>query len=67
MEEKKSWQEWYTTGLGVLTFVFGMLVTFGVLTPDQTADLTEGLTSLKEIISGAIIAISGIVNVFRAK
>jgi len=67
MESKKSYQEWKTSLLGVLTLVLGVLVAFGIVTPEQQAGLGEGFTSLGEIIGGAIVAISGIINVFRAK
>ena len=67
MEEKKSWQEWKTTIVGVLTLVSGMLVTFGVLTPDQSAEIGIHLGSVSEVISGLVIAVSGLINVFRAK
>lgn len=67
MEEKKSWQEWRTTILGVITLVVGVLVTFGILTPADQAELSSNFTSLGEAIGGVIIAVSGIVNVFRAK
>jgi fumarate reductase subunit D len=67
MAEKKSWQEWKTTIFGVITLVVGMLVAFGVITPEQQGDLNTHVMSLGEVISGAVIAISGIINVFRAK
>jgi len=67
MEEKKSWQEWRTTILGVVTLVLGVLVGFGVLTPEQQGDLQTNFTTLGEAIGGVIVAVSGIVNVFRAK
>lgn len=67
MEEKKSWQEWKTTIVGVLALVTGVLVTFGVLTPEQSTEVTTGITSIGEAISGIVIAVSGIINVFRAK
>lgn len=67
MEEKKSWQEWKTTIVGVLTLVAGMLVSFGVLTPDQSAEVGIHLGSISEIISGIVVAVSGLINVFRAK
>ena len=66
-EEKKSYLEWKTTLLGVLTLVLGVLVAFGLVTPEQQAGLSEGFSSLGEVIGGAIMAISGIINVFRAK
>jgi len=67
MKEKKSWQEWKTTITGVATLLLGVLVAFGVLTPEQTAELNVQIGSLGEVISGAVMAISGIINVFRAK
>ena len=67
MDEKKSYQEWKTTILGVVTLIFGVLVALGVISAEQSTGLTEGFTSLGEVIGGAIVAISGIINVFRAK
>lgn len=67
MEEKKSWQEWKTTITGVITLLLGVFVAFGVLTPEQSAELNVQIGSLGEVISGAVMAISGIINVFRAK
>ena len=66
MEGKKNWQEWKTTILGVVTLIVGVLVSFGVLTPEQSSELSTHIGSLGEVISGAVIAISGIINVFRA-
>ena len=67
MADKKSYQEWKTTVLGVLTLIFGVLLAIGVITPDQQEGLAEGATQLGEQIGGVIVAISGIINVFRAK
>ena len=67
MDEKKNYQEWKTTILGVLTLILGVLVALGVIVPDQQAELTTSFTSLGEVIGGAITAISGLINVFRAK
>jgi len=66
MAEKKSYQEWKTTVLGVITLVFGVLVGFGLITPEQQSAGIEGFTSLGEAIGGVIIAVSGLINVFRA-
>ena len=67
MKEKKSWQEWRTTLTGAITLIIGALVAFGVLTPEQQTELATQTTSLGEVVGGAIMAISGIINVFRAK
>jgi len=67
MAEKKSWQEWKTTIFGVLSLVGGILVALGQITPEQSADLTANLTSLSEVITGGVMAIGGIINIFRAK
>ena len=67
MSEKKSWQEWRTTITGVITLAVGVLVAFGVITPEQSGELSTHVGSLGEVVSGGVIAISGIVNVFRAK
>lgn len=65
--EKKSWQEWKTTIMGVAAIVFSGLVLFGVVTPDQQVHATEHFTSLGEAVTAAIVAVSGIINIFRAK
>lgn len=67
MAEKKSWQEWKTTVVGIITFIIGILVAVGVLTPEQQGELNTHFTSLSEMIPGIVVAISGIINVFRAK
>lgn len=67
MKEKKSWQEVKTTALGVIAVVFSGLVLFGVVTPEQQADAQANFTSLGEAITAAVVAISGIINIFRAK
>jgi len=67
MAEKKSWQEWKTTIFGVLSLVGGILVALGQITPEQSADLTANLTSLSEVITVGVMAIGGIINIFRAK
>jgi uncharacterized membrane protein HdeD (DUF308 family) len=67
MAEKKSWQEWKTTITGVITLGLGILVAFSVITPEQSGELSLHVGSLGEVISGLIIAVSGIINVFRAK
>lgn len=67
MKEKKSWEEWRTTILGVITLITGILVSFSILTPDQSAELNLHLGSIGEVISGLVISVSGIINVFRAR
>jgi len=67
MAEKKSYQEWKTTILGIITLVLGVLVAFGQITPEQQTGATEAFTTLGEAIGGVVIAISGLINVFRAK
>lgn len=66
-EGKKSWQEWRTTIVGVITFVLGILVAVGVFTPEDQAALNTSVLSISEVIPGLVVAISGIINVFRAK
>lgn len=67
MKEKKSWQEWKTTILGVVALGFSALVFFGVVTPEQQAEASQHVTSLGEAVSAIVIAVSGLINVFRAK
>lgn len=67
MVEKKSYLEWKTSVLGVLTLVFGVLLAFGIITPEQQQGLSEGVSQLGEQIGGIIVAISGVINIFRAK
>ena len=65
--EKKSWQEWKTTIVGVITFAIGILVAIGILTPEEQGELNTHITSISEIIPGLVVAVSGIINVFRAR
>lgn len=67
MKEKKSWQEWKTTIVGVVTFAIGILVAVGILTPADQTELNASITSISEVIPGLVVAISGIINVFRAR
>lgn len=67
MAEKKSWQEWKTTIVGVITFAIGILVAVGILTPADQEALNQSFTSISELIPGLVVAISGIINVFRAR
>ena len=64
--EKKNYQEWKTTILGVVTLILGVLVALGVIVPEQQGELQASFTSLGEVIGGAIGVISGFINVFRA-
>ena len=67
MKEKKSWQEWRTTLVGGLTIVASILVFTGVLTPEEQGELNQQGITLIDAVGGIIVAISGIINIFRAK
>lgn len=67
MKEKKSWQEWRTTLVGALTIIGSALVLFGVIGAEENAELQTHTIGFLDAIGAGIIAISGVINIFRAK
>lgn len=67
MKEKKSWQEWKTSILGAVTIVVSGLVLFGIIGADEQAAIGQHTVNLLDAVGVAVVAISGLINVFRAK
>ena len=57
---------WKTTALGVITIILSGLVLFGVFTPEQSADVTTHGITIFDALIAIVVAISGIINMFRA-
>ena len=62
----EKWKAIKTTILGVISIVVAALVLFGVIPVDQQAELSANAISVVDAIGAGIIAISGIINIFRA-
>jgi protein-S-isoprenylcysteine O-methyltransferase Ste14 len=56
-----------TTIAGIVTLVITLLVTFGVITPDQATGLTTQTNVLIEAVPLVVSAIAGIILIFKAK
>ena len=56
-----------TTITGILSLVVAVLVSLGVLTPEQSTDLQAHAISLVEAVSAAVMAVTGIISIFKAK
>lgn len=53
-----------TTISGIVTLVITLLVTFGVLKPDQATDLTVQTNVLMEAVPQVVSAVAGIILIF---
>jgi len=60
-------KEWKTTILGVVTLVISGLVIFGVITPENSAEINANTITISEAIVAIVTGVSGIINIFRAK
>ena len=56
-----------TTISGIVTLVISILVGFGVLTPEQSTELTTQAGVLIQAVSAVILAITAIIQIFKAK
>jgi hypothetical protein len=56
-----------TTVLGVITIALSACVLFGWFTPEESAGITEGGINFMDAIIAGIIAVSGVINMFRAE
>ena len=64
LREKKNWTStWLQTTLSILALVFAVLVGFGIITPEQSAQagplVTSTLTAVSSVIAG-VVALIGI-------
>jgi len=55
-----------TTILGIATIVLSGLVLFGVVTPEQSTEVSGGTISILDALIAIIVAASGVINIFRA-
>ena len=62
----EKWKAIKTTILGVISIVVAALVLFGVIPIDQQTELSANAISVVDAVGAGIIAISGIINIFRA-
>ena len=60
-------KEWKTTILGVVTLVISGLVIFGIITPENSAEINANTITISEAIVAIVTGVSGIINIFRAR
>lgn len=59
--------DWLTTLTGIILLLTTVLVTFGVLTPEQSTGLQSQTTVILDAVAGIISAISAIVLMFTGQ
>ena len=59
--------DWLTTVTGIILLLTTVLVTFGVLTPEQSTGIQTETTAIVTAVSGIIGAISSIILMFSGK
>jgi len=62
----EKWKAIKTTIVGVVTILLSGLALFGVVSPADQLDLTGFLGTIVDGITVLILAVSGVINVFRA-
>lgn len=58
---------WKSTVLGILTLVVTLLVSFGVITSDQSLVMNQNLSGIVEAVSAIIVGVTAILNIFKFK
>jgi len=58
---------WKSTVLGILTLVVTLLVSFGVITSDQSLVMNQNLSDIVEAVSAIIVGVTAILNIFKFK
>ena len=58
---------WKSTVLGILTLVVTLLVSFGVITSDQSIVMNQNLSDIVEAVSANIVGVTAILNIFKFK
>jgi hypothetical protein len=56
-----------TTITGIITLLLAVLVSFGVLTPEQSTELNSQALVIIQAVTGVWGAISAIILIFKAK
>jgi uncharacterized membrane protein HdeD (DUF308 family) len=59
--------DWLTTVTGLILLLTTVLVTFGVLTPEQSTGIQTQTTTILQAVSGIIGAVSSIILMFSGK
>lgn len=58
---------WKSTVLGILTLLVTLLVSFGVITSDQSLVMNQNLSGIVEAVSAIIVGVTAILNIFKFK
>ena len=58
---------WKSTVLGILTLLVTLLVSFGVITSDQSLIMNQNLSGIVEAVSAIIVGVTAILNIFKFK
>ena len=58
---------WKSTVLGILTLVVTLLVSFGVITSDQSLVMNQNLSDIVEAVSAIIVGVTAVLNIFKFK
>jgi len=64
---KTIFTNWKTSLMGLITIVISSLVLFGVVTPEQSTDITGYTTSIINSVALIVSNIAGLVLIFKAK
>jgi len=56
-----------TTISGIITLVLAVLVSFGVLTPEQSTEVGQHAMTILQAVVGIWSAITGLILIFKAK
>lgn len=58
---------WKSTVLGILTLIVTLLVSFGVITTDQSTVINAQTGNIVDAVSAIIIGVTAILNIFKFK
>lgn len=58
---------WKSTILGILTLIVTLLVSFGVITTDQSTVINAQTGNIVEAVSAIIVGVTAILNIFKFK
>ena len=58
---------WKSTVLGILTLFVTLLVSFGVITSDQSLVMNQNLSDIVEAVSAIIVGVTAVLNIFKFK
>jgi len=58
-------QTWVTTATSIIALVFVVLVSFNLITPEQTGEAQQLLTDLLYAVSAGITAVASLIAIFK--